>query len=77
MKTLTLEIDDSIYSQVVGFLNLLPEKQCHIVETLPLSSNDDKELTIKSAFGLIKTPITATLADIEQGIIEGAISDSD
>ncbi len=77
MKTLTLEIDDSIYSQVVDFLNLLPEKQCHIVEILPASSNDDKQLTITSAFGLIKTPITATLADIEQGIIEGAISDSD
>ncbi len=77
MKTLTLEIDDSIYSQVVGFLNLLPEKQCHIVETLSAPSNDDNELTVKSAFGLIKTPITATLADIEQGIIEGAISDSD
>lgn len=77
MKTLTLEIDDSIYSQVVDFLNLLPEKQCHIIETLPASSNDDTQLTIRSAFGLIKTPIIATLADIEQGIIEGAISDSD
>ncbi|MFU8789634.1 MAG: hypothetical protein ACNA7G_11440 [Methylobacter sp.] len=77
MKTLTLEIDESIYGQVVGFLNLLPEKQCHIVETLPASSNDDAQLSIKSAFGLIKTPITATLAEIEQGIIEGAISDSD
>lgn len=77
MKTLTLEIDDSIYSQVVGFLNLLPEKQCHIVETSPALPSDDKQLSIKSAFGLIKTPITATLADIERGIIEGAISDSD
>jgi hypothetical protein len=76
MKTLTLEIDDSIYSQVIGFLNLLPEKQCHIVETLPALSNDNKQLNITSAFGLIKTPITATLADIEQGIIAGAVSDS-
>ncbi|MDP1772521.1 MAG: hypothetical protein Q8L15_09580 [Methylobacter sp.] len=77
MKTLTLEIDDSIYNQVISFLNLLPEKKCHIVETLPALSSDDKQLSIKSAFGLIKTPITATLADIEQGIVEGAISDSD
>jgi len=77
MKTLTLEIDDSIYNQVIGFLNLLPEKQCHIVETLPASSNDNQQLSIRSAFGLVKTPITATLDDIEQGIIEGAISDSD
>jgi hypothetical protein len=77
MKTLTLEIDDTIYNLVVSFLNLLPEKKCHIVETLPALSNDNKPLTIASAFGLIKTPITATLTDIEQGIIDGAISDSD
>ncbi|MGZ8160727.1 MAG: hypothetical protein ACXWT1_15560 [Methylobacter sp.] len=64
MKTLTLELDDSIYNQVVSFLNLLPEKQCYIVETSSASSNDNQQLTIKSAFGLIKTPVTATLADI-------------
>lgn len=69
MKTLTLELDDSIYSQVVIFLNLLPEKQCYIVETASALSNDNQQLTIKSAFGLIKTPITATLAEFEQGVI--------
>lgn len=76
MRTLTLEVDDSIYTQVVDFLNLLPEKKCHIVGVLPATSDSEK-LTITSAFGLIKTPVTATLAEIEQGIIEGAISDSD
>jgi hypothetical protein len=70
MKTLTLEIDDSIYNQVIGFLNLLPEKKCHIVETLPALASDDKQLSIKSAFGLIKTPITATLAEIKHKEME-------
>jgi len=39
--------------------------------------NPSAPLTAKSAFGLVKTSITATLADIEQGIIAGAISDND
>jgi hypothetical protein len=55
----------------------LPKKKCNIIETLPVFSSDNKQLTITSAFGLIKTPITATLAEFEQGIINGAISDSD
>ncbi|MGZ5052659.1 MAG: hypothetical protein ACXWF8_14550 [Methylobacter sp.] len=76
MRTLTLELDDSIYNQVVGFLNLLPEKQCHIVEISPALA-ESKPLTIKSAFGLVKTSVTASLEDIEKGIIEGALSDSD
>jgi hypothetical protein len=76
MRTLTLELDDSIYNQVVGFLNLLPEKQCHIVETSPVLP-ENKPLTIKSSFGLVKTSVTASLEDIEKGIIEGALSDSD
>lgn len=33
--------------------------------------------TIKSAFGLVKTPITASLDEIEQGIIAGAVGDND
>lgn len=36
-----------------------------------------KPLTVSSAFGLVKTPITATLEEIEQGIIAGAVSGSD
>jgi len=34
-------------------------------------------LNIRSAFGLVKTPFTANLAEIEQGIVRGAIDDSD
>jgi len=67
MKTLLLEIDETIYSQVINFLRLLPEKQCHVIETQALKVHDSP-LDITSAFGLIKTPLTATLAEIEQGV---------
>jgi hypothetical protein len=77
MKTLLLEIDETIYMQVLNFLKLLPEKQCHIIESQQPLVSHDKTLNITSAFGLIKTPITANLAEIEEGIITGAISDSD
>ena len=77
MKTVLLELDDAIYAQVLGFLKLLPKKQCHIVEKKQTIENISKPLDITSAFGLIKTPISATLAEIEQGIIAGAIDDSD
>ncbi len=77
MKTLLLEIDETIYMQVLNFLKLLPENQCHIIETQQPLESHDETLDITSAFGLIKTPITASLAEIEEGIIAGAISDSD
>ena len=32
MKTISLEIDERIYPQVLNFLRLLPEEQCHILE---------------------------------------------
>lgn len=74
MKTLLLEIDESIYTQVLNFLKLLPEKQCHVIETPPPSN---KPLDITSAFGLVKTPLTAALEEIEQGIVVEAVDDSD
>jgi len=77
MKTLLLEIDESIYTQIIDFLKILPEKQCHIIETPPVLKNAHKPLDISSAFGLIKMPLTASLAELEQGIIAGAIDDSD
>ncbi len=77
MKTVLLELDDAIYAQVLGFLKLLPEQQCHIVEKTQHIETISKPLDITSAFGLIKTPISATLEEIEQGIIAGAIDDSD
>lgn len=77
MKTLLLEIDETIYMQVLNFLRLLPENQCHIIETQQVLEGQDKSINITSAFGLIKTPLTASLAEIEEGIIAGAIGDSD
>lgn len=32
MKTINLQVDERIYPQVIGFLRLLPEKVCHIME---------------------------------------------
>jgi len=32
MKTISLEIDEQIYPQVLNFLRLLPEDRCHILE---------------------------------------------
>lgn len=64
MKTLLLEIDESIYAQVLGFLKILPEQQCHIIETSQKVLEGDKPLDICSAFGLVKTPISTTLAEL-------------
>jgi len=32
MKTISLEVDDRIYSRVVSFLRLLPEDRCHVFD---------------------------------------------
>lgn len=74
MRTLLLEIDESIYAQVLNFLKLLPENQCHVIET-PQPCN--KSLDITSAFGLVSTPLTASLEEIEQRIVAGTVDDSD
>ncbi|MFM8331916.1 MAG: hypothetical protein ACKN9T_09520 [Candidatus Methylumidiphilus sp.] len=77
MKTVLLEIDEAIYAQVLGFLRLLPEQQCHVIETAQAPEIAQLPLNIASSFGMIKTPITADLATLEAGIMAGAISDSD
>jgi hypothetical protein len=75
MKTLLLEIDESIYAQVIGFLQTLPEQKCHIIETSQQVDQKEKTLDICSAFGIVKTPITSSLAELRQGIVAGAIDD--
>jgi len=30
MKTISLEVDERIYPQVISFLRLLPEDRCHV-----------------------------------------------
>lgn len=32
MRTITLELDERIYSQVVDFLRLLPKDACHVLD---------------------------------------------
>ena len=32
MKTIQLELSDTIYDRVIGFLELLPKNECHILE---------------------------------------------
>jgi len=32
MKTIQLELSDTIYDRVISFLELLPKDQCHILE---------------------------------------------
>jgi hypothetical protein len=39
MKTISLEIYDQVYPQIVNFLRLLPENCCHLLE------DDDAELS--------------------------------
>lgn len=76
MKTLTLEIDETIYPQFVDFLKLFPENKCHVLEKSSDTPDSNPLSSIAEIFGLVKTPITATLEDIEQGIIAGAVNDN-
>ncbi len=66
MKSLLLELDESIYSQVIGFLQILPEQKCHIIETSQQTNEEKTTLDICSAFGIVKTPITASLTELRQ-----------
>jgi len=34
MKTIQLELSESIYDRVISFLELLPKNECHILENL-------------------------------------------
>lgn len=45
-------------------------------DNLDFAKEEPTSLTVKSAFGLVKTPITASLAEIEQSIVAGAASDN-
>lgn len=48
MKTISLELDEQIYPQVVDFLRLLPEKLCHIMEDDDTVLTPDEYATIKA-----------------------------
>ena len=44
MKTLVLEVDDSIYPKVKEYLDLLPKDLCHAVDDLGHDSAETEEL---------------------------------
>ena len=48
MKTISLEIDERIYTQVVGFLRLLPEDCCHVFEEEDTNLDMDELATVKA-----------------------------
>lgn len=76
MRTLTLEIDESVYEKFINFVHSLPEQQCHVIAEQSFGIAETKPvLTISSSFGLVKTPISASLNDIQQGIDEGFARD--
>lgn len=35
MKTISLEVNEQVYQQVVNFLRLLPQESCHLLEEDP------------------------------------------
>jgi hypothetical protein len=62
MKTIQLELSDSIYERVIGFLELLPKNECHILEIQSAQHQallDAFEAAIgTNAFADISDPVT-------------------
>jgi len=60
MKTIQLELSDKIYDRVINFLELLPEKECHIFENQATQQQTLREalnIAVRSnAFADIKEP---------------------
>lgn len=61
MKTIQIEVSDSIYERVISFLELLPKNQCHIIETQtaqPQSLKDAFDAALlTNAFAEIADPV--------------------
>ena len=57
MKTIQLELSDSIYDRVISFLELLPKNECHILENA-----DTKNQSLREAFDAAL--LTNVFADI-------------
>ena len=43
MKTIQLELSDSIYDRVISFLELLPKNECHILENVATKNQSLRE----------------------------------
>ncbi len=44
MKTVILEVDESVYSQLVSFLELLPSNLCHLAPEEKLNQAEMEEI---------------------------------
>ena len=43
MKTIQLEVEDTVYQKIIDFLALLPEDQCHLLLDNDLSDAENLE----------------------------------
>lgn len=61
MKTIQLELSDTIYDRVISFLELLPKNECHILEnqtTERQALREALDAAVRSnAFADIKDPV--------------------
>ena len=61
MKMIQIEVSESIYERVIGFLELLPKNQCHIIENQaapPQSLKDAFDAALlTNAFAEIADPV--------------------
>ena len=48
MKTISLEIDERVYTQVVSFLRLLPGECCHVFEEDDTALDMEELATVKA-----------------------------
>ena len=74
-----IQIDDCLIEeamQATGFYDkktlFLESLRALIALKQPISKKND----ISTLFGIVKTPLSATLEEIEQSIIDGAVNDS-
>jgi len=81
MQVNHIEIDDNLIQEAI-LVTGLEDKKILFLESLKtlirLKKQEKKVKTneISALFGLIETPITATLEELEQAIVEGAVVDS-
>jgi hypothetical protein len=61
MKTIQLELSDTIYDRVISFLELLPKNECHILENKMAGRkalSEALDAAVRSnAFADIKDPV--------------------
>jgi len=59
MKTIQLELSESIYDRVISFLELLPKNECHILENV----NTQQQALKEALEAAVATNAFADIAD--------------